>query len=74
MKQERIRQQVLQSIFVASDAASVSSSITSLTHGTALASAGAGRGCGGKPIVFMYDLQVLQTATTAQFSLLPSRV
>jgi uncharacterized lipoprotein YmbA len=31
-------------------------------------------GCGGKPVVFMYDLQVLQTTATTQFSMLPSRV
>ncbi len=57
---ERIRQQVLQSVSTASEAASVSSSITGMTGGTPSASAGAGRGR-GKPIIFMYDAQVLQT-------------
>jgi hypothetical protein len=60
---ERIWQQVLQSNSVPSDAASVSSSITGLTGGTSPTTAGAGRGCGGKPVVFMYDVKVLQTAT-----------
>jgi hypothetical protein len=57
---ERIWQQVLQSVATASDAASVSSSITGITGGTASASPGAGRGR-GKPVIFMYDAQVLQT-------------
>ncbi len=57
---ERIRQQVLQSISTASDAASVSSSITGATGGTNTASPGAGRGR-GKPVIFMYNAQVLQT-------------
>ena len=57
---ERIRQQVLQSVSTASDAASVSSSITGTTGGTTTASAGAGRGR-GKPVIYMYDAQVLQT-------------
>ncbi len=61
---ERIWQQVLQSLSITSDAASVSSSITGLTGGTSPATAGAGCGGGGKPIVFMYNVQVLQTATT----------
>ncbi len=56
---ECIRQQVLQSISVASDAASISSSITGLTGGTSPATAGAGCGRGGKPFVFMYNVQVL---------------
>jgi hypothetical protein len=60
---ERIRQQVLQSVSIASDAANVNSSITGLTGGTSPATAGAGCGCGGKPVVFMYNMQVLQTAT-----------
>ncbi len=57
---ERIRQQVLQSVSTASNAASISSSITGMTGGTPTASAGAGR-YRGKPIIFMYDAQVLQT-------------
>jgi hypothetical protein len=57
---ERIRQQVLQSVSAASDATSVSSSITGMTGGTTTASAGAGRGR-GKPVIYMYDAQVLQT-------------
>ncbi len=57
---ERIWQQVLQSVSTASDAASVSSSITDTTDGTTTASAGAGRGR-GKPVIYMYDAQVLQT-------------
>jgi hypothetical protein len=60
---ERIRQQVLQSVSIASNAASVSSSTTGLTGGTSPATAGTGRGRGGKPIVFMFDVQVLQTTT-----------
>jgi hypothetical protein len=55
---ERIRQQVLQSVSVTSDAASVSPSITGITGGTTSTSAGAGRGY-GKPVIFMYDAQVL---------------
>ncbi len=57
---ERIRQQVLQSVSTASDAASVSSLITGATGDTNTASPGAGRGR-GKPIIFMYNAQVLQT-------------
>jgi len=57
---ERIRQQVLQSVSTASNAASVSSSITGTTGGTTTASAGAGHGR-GKPVIYMYDAQVLQT-------------
>jgi hypothetical protein len=57
---ERIRQQVLQSVSTASDAASVSSSITGATGGTNTASPGAGRSP-SKPIIFMYNAQVLQT-------------
>jgi hypothetical protein len=57
---EHIRQQVLQSISVTSDAASISSSITGITGGTTPTSAGAGRCC-GKPIIFMYNAQVLQS-------------
>jgi hypothetical protein len=60
---ERIQHQVLQSISTASNAASFSSSIIGLTDGTAPASAGAGRGPGSKPVVVMYDVQVLQTVT-----------
>jgi hypothetical protein len=60
---EHIRQQVLQSVSITSNAPSVSSSITGLTGGSSPATAGAGRGRGGKPIVFMYNVQVLQTAT-----------
>ncbi len=56
---EPIWQQVLQSVSVAFDAASVSSSITGAIGGTYLASAGTGRGR-GKPIIFMYNAQVLQ--------------
>jgi hypothetical protein len=59
---ERIRQQVLQTVSVTKDATSVSSSITGLTGGASPASAGTGYGC-GKPVVFMYDVQVLQTDT-----------
>ncbi len=62
---ERIWQQVLQSISTASNAASVSSSITGATGGTSTASAGAGRGR-GKPIIF--------PMLTAQLSLSPSKV
>ncbi len=60
---ECIRQQVLQSVSITSNAVSVSSSITGLTGGTSPSTANAGCGCGGKPVVFMYNVQVLQTAT-----------
>jgi hypothetical protein len=59
---ERIWKQVLQSVSVTNNTASISSSITGLTGGTSLASAGNGCGC-GKPDVFMYDMQVLQIDT-----------
>jgi hypothetical protein len=60
---ERIWQQVLQSVSVASNVTSISSSITGVTGGTSIASAGAGRGPGGKPVVFMYSVQMQQTKT-----------
>jgi len=60
---ERIWQQVLQSVSAASDAASVSSSITGTTGGTTTASAGAGRSR-GKPVIYMYDAQVLHTESS----------
>jgi hypothetical protein len=47
---------------IAFNAASVSSSITGIAGCNSLASAGAGHGC-GKPVVFMYNRQVLQTDT-----------
>jgi hypothetical protein len=61
---EHIKQQVLQSVKVATNAASVSSSITGITGATSIAFAGAdrGRGC-GRPVVFLYYSQVLQTET-----------
>ena len=59
---EHIWQQVLQSVSITNDATSFSSSITVLTGGTSLASAGTGRGC-SKPVVLMYNAQVLQTNT-----------
>jgi hypothetical protein len=55
----RIRQQVFQFVSIASDAASISSSITGPTGGTSPTTAGAGRDRGGKPIIFMYNVQVL---------------
>jgi hypothetical protein len=58
---ERIWQQVLQFESVASDATSVSSS--GLTSGTSPTTAGAGCGHGSKSVVFMYNVQVLQTRT-----------
>jgi hypothetical protein len=63
---ERIKQQVLQSVKVATYATGMCSSITGITGATSTASAGAGAGHGhgrGKPIVFLYDAQVLQTET-----------
>ncbi len=69
VSKERIWQQVLQSVPIIFNAASISSSITGLTGGTSPTTAGAGRGCGGKPVVFMYDVQVLQTGTNR--SILP---
>ncbi len=49
---------------LATNAASMCSSITGITGATSTTSAGAGCGCGrGKPIVFLYDAQVLQTET-----------
>jgi hypothetical protein len=59
-----IKQQILQSVKVATNAASMCSSITGITGITSTASAGAGHGCGcGKPVIFLYDAQVLQTET-----------
>jgi hypothetical protein len=51
-----------QSASVTNNTASVSSSITGLTGGTSPASAGTGRGH-GKLVIFMYNVQVLQTNT-----------
>ncbi len=62
-RKKRIWQKVLQSLSVASDAASISSSITGITCVITPTSAGSGCGCGSKPIVLMYDAQVLQTKT-----------
>ncbi len=65
---ERIKQQVLQSVKVDTNAASVCSSIIGVTGATSTASAGAGCGCGcGKSIVFLYNAQVLQTETHHPF-------
>jgi hypothetical protein len=49
-------------VSIASNAASVSSSITGVTGGTSPTSAGTGRGH-GKSVVLMYNAQVLQTDT-----------
>jgi len=57
---ECIRQLVLQSVSTASDATSISSSITGTTGGTTTASAGAGCSC-SKHVIYMHDTQVLQT-------------
>ena len=70
---ERIWQQVLQSVSTASDAASVSSSITGKTGGTTTASAGAGRSR-GKPVIYMYNAQVLQTEEKIVFPVASSYV
>ena len=41
----------------------ISLSIAGVTGGTSAASAGPGRGRGSKPVIFIYNVQVLQTKT-----------
>jgi hypothetical protein len=60
---ERIWQQVLQAVSTTSDAASVTSSITVIMGDTSSATASAGCGHGRKPVIFLYNVQVLQTKT-----------
>jgi hypothetical protein len=69
---ECIWQQVLQSMSVTLDAASISLSITSATGGTTAASAGSGRG--KKPFVFICNVQVVWNKTHIQIFLLASKV
>jgi hypothetical protein len=61
---ERIKQQVLWSVNIITNAASMSSLITGITGATSTPFVGAGHGRGySRPIVFLYDAQVLQTET-----------